>query len=163
MAAKVHERPSLIVDLCHQMCQCQQLSASAVSCSPRLSILTLHYLPFDQLAHPNTYDGILFFLDAVLACLFPPQQPPPGTANATAADTNTGIAVEVDLTGFTMASFMRHIKFFRRVAKHFQDKYPDKLEKCRVVNAPAYVRQVCTLLSAFVDARTMEKLEFVTP
>lgn len=133
-----------IVDLCQQMCQVRPHSQ-----------LSFSYLPFDQLAGSQTYAGILFFLDMVLE--------PIVLTNAAATTTSAaaGITVELDLTGFTLASFMRHLKFFRRVATHFQTKYPNRLQKCWVHNAPTFVRQVCTMLATFVDARTMEKIEFV--
>ena len=75
--------------------------------------------------------------------------------------TNETVLVHLNMMSFTLTHIDKHYSFIKNVCIFFQEKFPDKLEKCFVYHASFLFSQLIKILSKFVDKKTREKIVLV--
>jgi len=74
---------------------------------------------------------------------------------------NEGFIVYVNLAKLTLADIEKHKDFIKEISLFLKSKYPDKLTKCYIHNAPFVFTQIFNIVSLFIDKDTQTKIEVV--
>ncbi len=69
--------------------------------------------------------------------------------------------VYVNLKKLTLVDVDKHKEFIQEISTVLKDKYPDKLTKCYIYNAPFVFYQIFNLVSLFIDKDTQMKIELI--
>jgi len=69
--------------------------------------------------------------------------------------------VYVNLKKLTLVDVDKHKDFIQDISIFLRDRYPDKLTKCYVYNAPFVFSQIFNMISYFIDKETQTKVELV--
>ncbi len=108
--------------------------------------VVLNYIFFKLIAKEQKYNGILDYItnniDKVL--LKYPE-----------------FIVHVDMKNLTIVEIDKHKEYIKFVSEIFKNKYPRKLEKCYVYNAPFIFTQILHTVSMFIDKETQKKIILV--
>ena len=72
-----------------------------------------------------------------------------------------GFTVHINMKNLTMTDVDKHLKFIQHISVLFKERYPDKLTKCFVHNAPFVFTQILNIVSIFIDKETQTKIELV--
>ena len=72
-----------------------------------------------------------------------------------------GFTVHINMKNLTMTDVDKHLKFIQHISVLFKEKYPNKLTKCFVHNAPFVFAQILNIVSMFIDKETHSKIELV--
>ena len=72
-----------------------------------------------------------------------------------------GFTVHINMKNLTMTDVDKHLKFIQHISVLFKERYPDKLTKCFVHNAPFDFTQILNIVSIFIDKETQTKIELV--
>jgi hypothetical protein len=70
--------------------------------------------------------------------------------------------VYVNMKSLTVAELEKHMDFIQHFSKLLRDKYPNKLLKCFIYNAPFVFSQLFQIISFFIDKETLSKVELIT-
>jgi len=73
-----------------------------------------------------------------------------------------GFIVNINMKNVTLSDIDKHLKFIQTISIRLKDKYPNKLIKCYIHNAPFVFSQILNIISLFIDKETREKIEVVT-
>jgi len=73
-----------------------------------------------------------------------------------------GFIVHINMKNVTLSDIDKHLKFIQTISIRLKDKYPNKLIKCYIHNAPFVFSQILNIISLFIDKETREKIEVVT-
>ena len=65
------------------------------------------------------------------------------------------------LKSLSLTDIDKHYKFICKISEALKVTFPDKLDKCFIYKAPFIFSQLFTIISVFVDKKTMAKLELV--
>lgn len=71
------------------------------------------------------------------------------------------VFVHINMQSITLTHLDKHYNFIKNICILFQEKFPDKLEKCFVYNAPFLFSQLFKIVSRFIDKKTQKKIELV--
>jgi hypothetical protein len=108
--------------------------------------LMLNYTYFKYLATETTYNYIFMYIinniDTILS-------------------KNTDFILHVNMQKLSLSDIDKHQKFMNNLSIVLKEKYPNKLLKCYIYNAPFMFKQMFNLISVFVDKETQEKIELV--
>jgi hypothetical protein len=74
---------------------------------------------------------------------------------------NNNVVVHVNMKNLTIVDIDKHKSFIQYISIYFQEKYPQKLAKCYVYNAPFVFNQIYNILCMFIDKETQKKIELV--
>lgn len=69
--------------------------------------------------------------------------------------------VYVNMKNLTLVEIDKHKMFIQNISGFFKTKYPNKLTKCYIYNAPYVFSQIFNLICLFIDKETQEKIELV--
>ena len=69
--------------------------------------------------------------------------------------------VHINMKNLTVTDVDKHLNFIKHISLLLQKKYPDKLTKCFVHNAPFVFTQILNIVSLFIDKETQTKIELV--
>lgn len=69
--------------------------------------------------------------------------------------------VYVNLKKLTLVDVDKHKDFIQNISIILRDRYPDKLTKCYIYNAPFVFSQIFNMISYFIDKDTQTKVELV--
>ena len=75
--------------------------------------------------------------------------------------TNNEFVVHVSMKKITLSDIDKHKIFIQNISTFLKEKYPDKLLKCYVYNAPYVFKQIFNIISVFIDKETQKKIELV--
>jgi hypothetical protein len=75
---------------------------------------------------------------------------------------NDGFIVHINMKNLTISDIDKHLIFIQNMSILFKEKYPNKLTKCFVHNAPFIFSKVLNILSMFIDKETQTKIELVS-
>lgn len=75
--------------------------------------------------------------------------------------TNETITVHLNMKSFTLIHLEKHYSFIKNICILLQTKFPDKLEKCFVYNAPFLFTQFFSIVSKFIDRKTQKKIKLI--
>lgn len=74
---------------------------------------------------------------------------------------NKLFVMHVCLKSLSIADADKYYNFICKISEILKNAFPDKLEKCLIYNAPCIFSQLVSIFSAFVDKKTMGKLEMI--
>jgi hypothetical protein len=115
-------------------------------CSIKENNIILNYIYFKYIAKDETYSYILNYItnniDKVLV-------------------TNNEFIVHVNMKNLTIVDVDKHKEYIAYISDILKDKYPDKLAKCYVYNAPFIFTQIFNIVGMFIDKETQKKIELV--
>lgn len=108
--------------------------------------LILNYIFFKHFASNQTYNFVLNYIikniDDILT-------------------NNSEFIVCVNLKHLTIVDIDKHKQFIQNISGYLKDKYPRKMQKCYIYNAPFVFNQIFTIISMFIDKDTQKKIELV--
>jgi hypothetical protein len=108
--------------------------------------VVIDYIYFKYLASDNTYNYILMYItnniDNVLL-------------------KNREFIIHVNMKKISLTDIDKHRIFIQNLSSCLKDKYPDKLSKCYIYNAPIVFKQIFNIISVFIDNKTQKKIELV--
>jgi hypothetical protein len=58
----------------------------------------------------------------------------------------------------TLVEIDKHKNFIQYLSTFLKDKYPQKMEKCYIFNAPFVFSQLFHIISMFIDKETQSKI-----
>jgi hypothetical protein len=76
--------------------------------------------------------------------------------------TQEGFTVHINMKHLTIGDVDKHLKFIQHISGLFKEKYPNKLTKCFIHNAPFVFAKILNIVSLFIDKETQKKIELVT-
>ena len=69
--------------------------------------------------------------------------------------------IHVCLKSLSLTDMDKYYKFICKISEVLKSTFPDKLDKCFIYKAPFIFSQLFSIISAFVDKKTMAKIELV--
>ena len=115
-------------------------------CCIKENSIILNYIYFKYIAKDETYTCILNYItnniDNVLL-------------------TNNQFIVHVNMKNLTIIDIDRHKTFIQKISGFLKEKYPQKLLKCYIYNAPFIFTQFFSIVSMFIDRETQKKIKLV--
>jgi hypothetical protein len=69
--------------------------------------------------------------------------------------------IHVCLKSLSLTDIDKYYHFICKISEILKTTFPDKLDKCFIYKAPFIFSQVFTIVSAFVDKKTLAKIELV--
>lgn len=115
-------------------------------CCIKNNHILLDYTYFKYLATNETYNLILYYIitniDKVL--IMDPE-----------------FIIHVNMKNLTISDISKHKQFIQEISTLLKEKYPEKLGKCYVYNAPCIFSQIFGLVSMFIDKDTQKKIELI--
>lgn len=115
-------------------------------CCIKENSIILNYIYFKYIATDDTYGFILNYItnniDNILL-------------------SNEQFVVHVNMKNLTIIDIDKHKKFIQDISGFFKDKYPNKLAKCYIHNAPYIFSQIFNIVSSFIDKDTQTKIQLV--
>ena len=108
--------------------------------------IVLNYIYFKHFATNSTYNIILNYITSNIDNILL---------------NNETITVYANLTKLTLTDIEKHKEFIKDMCLLFKAKYPDKLNKCYIHNAPFVFTQIFNIVSLFIDKDTQKKIEVV--
>jgi hypothetical protein len=108
--------------------------------------IIIDYIYFKYLATNTTYNYILMYIT--------------NNINNILLENNDFI-VHVNMKKISLSDVDKHKLFIQNFSSCLKEKYPDKLSKCYIYNAPGVFKQILNIISIFIDKETQEKIELV--
>jgi hypothetical protein len=75
--------------------------------------------------------------------------------------TNELFSVYVNMKTLTISEIDKHREFIQHISGYLKEKYPNKLSKCYVYNAPFVFSTLFNIICLFIDKETQSKIELV--
>jgi len=76
-------------------------------------------------------------------------------------NTNELFSVYVNMKTLTISEIDKHRDFISHISGYLKEKYPNKLAKCYVYNAPFVFSTLFNIICLFIDKETQSKIELV--
>jgi hypothetical protein len=115
-------------------------------CYVKNNAVIINYIYFKYLATEKTYNYILIYItnniDNVLL-------------------KHSEFIVQVNMHKLSISDIDKHQSFIKNLSFVLKEKYPNKLLKCYIYNAPFLFKQIFNMISVFIDKETQEKIELV--
>jgi hypothetical protein len=116
-------------------------------CCIKENTIILDFIYFKHFAHNNTYDMILNYIITNINNILLQY---------------SDFDVHVNLKNLTIIDIDKHKLFIQNISSLLKDKYPQKLSKCYVYNAPFVFAQFLNIVSIFIDKDTLRKIQLVS-
>jgi hypothetical protein len=108
--------------------------------------IVLNYLYFKYIATKETYKYIMdFIINVIDKCLIH----------------KSSFSVFVNMKGMKLIDIDKHRHFIQNMSTLLKDRYPNKLEKCFIHNAPIIFTQLYSVICLFIDKETQTKIVLV--
>ena len=115
-------------------------------CFINKNAIIINYIYFKYLATEQTYSFILIYITNIIDTILL---------------NNNELIIYINTKKLTLFDIDKHKIFIQNISCYFQEKYPDKLKKCYVYNAPFVFKHFFNIMSAFIDKKTIDKIELV--
>jgi hypothetical protein len=116
-------------------------------CNIQNNSVIIDYKYFKICATKETYDTILNYLimniDSVL-------------------NNKSTFCTYINLKTLTVLEIDKHGQFIQHLSTVLKDRYPNKLEKCYIYNAPFVFAKIYNVVSMFIDKDTQQKIELIS-
>ena len=111
-------------------------------------IIFMDYIYFKHLATKDTYNMTLDYMIKQIDCVLTGKNE---------------FTVYVNLKKLTVLEVDKHSQFIQQLSKVLKERYPDRLKKCYIYNAPFVFSQIYNIVSRFIDKDTHEKIVLIKP
>lgn len=115
-------------------------------CCIKENSIIMHYSYFKHFAINDTYDIILQFIVSNIENIL---------------QTNETFTVHVNANNLSITDVDKHKSFILKMSQTLNEKFPSKLHKCYIYDAPFIFSQVFSILSKFIDKETQRKIHVV--
>lgn len=115
-------------------------------CIIKDNAILLNYIYFKYFATNKTYNHIVNFITNNIDKILVKSQ---------------YFCVCVNMKSLTLGDLDKHKVFIQNISIFLTEKYPDKLSKCYIYNAPFIFSRIYKVVSTFIDKTTQEKIELV--
>jgi hypothetical protein len=115
-------------------------------CFIKENSIILNYIYFKYFATNDTYNFILNYITNII--------------DQVLLDNNYFI-VHLNMKNLTIIEIDKHKLFIQNISVYLKEKYPQKLAKCYVYNAPFIFTQIFSIVSMFINKDTQKKIELV--
>jgi hypothetical protein len=121
-------------------------------CYIKDQIVFMDYIYFKHLATKDTYNMVLNYMIQKIDCVL---------AGNSVLTGNSVFTVYVNLKKLTVLEVDKHGQFIQQMSKVLKERYPDRLYKCYIYNAPFVFSQIYNIVSRFIDKDTQEKIVLI--
>ena len=118
---------------------------SGLCCIKENSII-MHYPYFKHFAMNDTYDIILQFIVSNIENIL---------------KNNDTFSVHVNANKLSISDVDKHKSFILKMSQTLNERFPYKLQKCYIYDAPFIFSQVFSIISKFIDKETQRKIHVV--
>lgn len=108
--------------------------------------IIMHYSYFKHFAMNDTYDIILQFIVSNIENIL---------------KDNDTFSVHVNARHLSLTDVDKHRNFILKMSQMLNEKFPYKLQKCYIYDAPFIFSQVFSIVSKFIDKETQRKIHVV--
>ena len=115
-------------------------------CDIKNNKIIIDYIYFKYFATKETYSIILALISKNIDIIL---------------SSHNTFSVYINMKSLTMVEIDKHKFFIQHIASILKEKYPSKLCKCYIYNAPFVFSQFFNIISLFVDKETISKIELV--
>lgn len=115
-------------------------------CSTKEGSIIMNYQYFKHFAMSDTYDIILQFIISNIENILKEQ------------DTFT---VHVNANNLSITDVDKHRTFILKISQVLSEKFPRRLHKCYIYDAPFIFSQIFNIISKFIDKDTQRKIHVV--
>jgi hypothetical protein len=115
-------------------------------CCAKENSIILHYSYFKHFAMNDTYDIILQFIVSNIENVL---------------KNNETFSVHVNANNLSITDVDKHRSFILKMSQTLSEKFPYKLHKCYIYDAPFIFSQVFSIVSKFIDKETQRKIHVV--
>jgi len=115
-------------------------------CSIKGKSIILNYICFKHFATNETYNYILNFITNNIDKIL---------------QDNPTFDIYINMRNLTLSDVDKHKTFIQNISIFFKEKYPNKLSKCYIYNAPFVFSQIFNIINIFIDKDTQKKIELV--
>jgi len=117
-------------------------------CSEKNDYIVIEYPYFKYIATAETYDTIVSLICSHIEKVL---------------KNNITFSVYLNLKMLTLVEIDKHKNFIQYLSTFLKDKYPQKMEKCYIFNAPFVFSQLFHIISMFIDKETQSKIVVFKP
>lgn len=75
--------------------------------------------------------------------------------------TNNTFKIYINMQSLSITDVDKHREYICFISKFFSERYPDRLHKCYVYNAPFIFEKVFSMIHSFIDKETQKKINLV--
>lgn len=115
-------------------------------CCIKDNSIVMHYPYFKHFAMNDTYDIILQFIVSNIESVL---------------KNSETFSVHVNANNLSISDVDKHKTFILKMSQTLNDKFPYKLHKCYIYDAPFIFSQVFSILGKFIDKDTQRKIHVV--
>jgi hypothetical protein len=108
--------------------------------------ILLDYRYFKFISAPENYELLLFYITSVINDVLL---------------THNNFIFHVNMDTLTLLHIEKHYSFIKKIAEVLKTTFPDKLEICYIYNAPFIFSKLFSVISAFIDKKTQQKIRLV--
>jgi hypothetical protein len=112
-------------------------------CSEKRNFIVIEYPYFKFVATAETYDTIVSLICNHIENIL---------------KNNNTFSVYLNLKMLTLADIDKHKNFIQYLSTFLKEKYPQKMDKCYIYNAPFVFSQLFHIISMFIDKETQGKI-----
>lgn len=115
-------------------------------CTNKETSIIMNYQYFKYFAMNDTYDIILQFIISKIESILKE------------SDTFT---VHVNANNLSIADIDKHRNFILKISQVLSERFPCKLHKCYIYDAPFIFSQIFNIISKFIDKETQRKIHVI--
>lgn len=115
-------------------------------CCTKDNSVIMHYEYFKHFAMNDTYDVILQFIVSNIENIL---------------KSNDTFSVHVNANKLSISDVDKHKSFIFKLSQTLNEKFPYKLHKCYIYDAPLIFSQVFSIVGKFIDKETQRKIHVV--
>jgi len=75
--------------------------------------------------------------------------------------THNSFVVHLNMKNLTLLELDKHMGFLQTFSVFLKETYANKMDKCYIYNAPFIISNIISMISLFIDAETLKKIEIV--
>jgi len=133
-------------------------------CYIKDQIVFMDYIYFKHLATKDTYNMVLNYMIQKIDSVLAGNSVLSGNsvlAGNSVLSGNSVFTVYVNLKKLTVLEVDKHGQFIQQMSKALKERYPDRLDKCYIYNAPFVFSQIYNIVSRFIDKDTQDKIVLI--
>ena len=108
--------------------------------------IILDYRYFKFIASADNYDLLIDYFVSVIQSVL---------------NKHETFILHVNLDSLSFLHIEKHFAFIKRISEVLKTTFPDKLNICRLYNAPFIFSKIISIISTFVDKKTQQKITLV--
>jgi len=112
-------------------------------CSEKNDYIVIEYPYFKFIATVETYDTIVSLICSHIEKIL---------------KKHNSFSVYLNLKMLSLVDIDKHKNFIQYLSTFLKDKYPQKMDKCYIYNAPFVFSQLFHIISMFIDKETQSKI-----